>query len=99
MISVVLIDTTLEVGITGTQDGTGAFLNSGVWTWTLLTLRGTPLASGQVDYVAASDGNYNQVIDTSGLLAKGQTYLLRLAFNDGHRKRSYEYKVLAGYSQ
>lgn len=57
-----------NIKVTGLSDGdTGAFLNSETVTYAIKNEAGTTItgATGTLDYVASSDGNYLGVVDAS----------------------------------
>lgn len=85
-ISPLFIGDDLDLGYTGAKNArTGAFLNSGTCTYTLKDSEGATIDSGSLDYVAASDGDYYGVIESSvtGDLEDGGEYFLTITFASG----------------
>lgn len=62
----------------------GSYLNTGSGTWTLKTAAGASVATGTIDYVAASNGNYTGVIAGTSItgLTEGTTYYVEISFAD-----------------
>jgi hypothetical protein len=62
---VIYIAADMNVDYEGAQDADGNFLNAGTCTWTLYESDGTLIATGSLTYVAASDGDYRGVIQST----------------------------------
>lgn len=77
-----------NVTLTGMRDAaTGAYLNTGTATWTLKDASGTQISTGSLSYVAASNGNYLGVIESTDQgsgLTELATYYVYIAFTQGN---------------
>ncbi len=75
----VIIGDDFTLRINGARDPDGSFLNSATVTFELFTAAGVSVTTGSLSYVAASNGNYRGVIEstvTSALTAGAQYYVI-----------------------
>ncbi len=73
-------------GLSGTNiAGTTAYLNSATITWFLYDPDGDEVTNGTMTYVAASNGNYRGVVESTvtSTLTKGAIYKLKVVIVQG----------------
>lgn len=83
MISALYIGADMNVAYSGASiASTGAYLNAGTCTWTLKDSDGLTVGNGSLAYVAASNGNYLGVIESTvtGTLTADAPYTLYVVF-------------------
>jgi len=88
-----------DAKLTGMADDTGAYLNSGTATYTLVDEHGTQIATGPLSYVAGSSGDYLGVVGRSATitLTERAVYFLYFIFNQGDFDDEQRLRLVARY--
>ena len=82
----IVIGGDMDIGYEGAKASrTGAYLNSGTCTYEVFDSVGTSLATGTLDYEAASNGNYYGAIPSTVTdpMTEGDFYTVVITFVDG----------------
>jgi len=85
---------------TGAKDSdSGTYLNTGTCSYTLTDSAGATIGSGTLSYVAASNGNYEAIVDAvvAALLEDGAIYTLTVTFVQGNYDDKRQLAVSAAY--
>lgn len=101
-ITALYVGADMDIGYSGAVPAAGgSYLTSGTCTWVLKNSAGATVASGSLSYVAASNGNYLGVMESTvtSTLTADDPYTLTITFVQGSYNDERVIPLRAAYRQ